>query len=87
MDRPNATLYAGTVAGVFASSNGGATWAAVNTGLSSLTINALILDSGGTLYAATDGAGAFRLVPAATARPPIQGSRPSRPTRRIPSRP
>ena len=71
LDRPSATLYAGTTTGVFASSNGGAAWTPVNTGLTSLSINALVLDSGGTLYAATNGAGAFRLVLAATNRPAV----------------
>ncbi len=53
-----ATLYAGTEdSGVFKSSDGGATWRAVNAGLTSLIVRALAIDPAtpATVYAATYG--------------------------------
>src|SRR3989442_14101261 len=53
------TLYAGTYgAGVFQSTDGGANWSAINTGLTKPYIGALALDpqTPSTLYARTDGA-------------------------------
>ena len=53
------TLYVGDVygSGVFKTTTSGASWSALNTGLTNLTINK-ILTTPGTVYAATDG-GAF----------------------------
>ncbi len=51
-------LFAGTDAGVFLSGDDGATWNAVNSGLSNQIVNAM-LASGGTLYAGTQGGGVF----------------------------
>src|SRR5207249_7197462 len=51
-----ATLYAGTDSnGVFKSTNGGASWSAVNTGLTAKTVSILAVDpqTPATLYAAT----------------------------------
>src|SRR5207249_10170841 len=51
-----ATLYAGTDSnGVFKSTNGGASWSAVNTGLTVKTVSILAVDpqTPATLYAAT----------------------------------
>src|SRR5438874_1144866 len=50
------TLYAGTDSnGVFKSTNGGASWSAVNTGLTAKTVSILAVDpqTPATLYAAT----------------------------------
>ncbi|WP_205750431.1 IPTL-CTERM sorting domain-containing protein [Diaphorobacter sp. HDW4B] len=56
------TLYVGTDGGgVFKSTNGGAQWSAVNTGLTSRYVYTLAIDSG-TLYAGTDGGGVFKSV-------------------------
>src|SRR5438105_1230466 len=57
-----ATLYAGTDSnGVFKSTNGGASWSAVNTGLTVKTVSNLAIDpqTPATLYAATRAAGGF----------------------------
>ena len=56
-----ATLYAGTRVGVFKSTNGGASWSAVNTGLTNTHVGALAIDPATptTLYAGTDG-GVFK---------------------------
>jgi photosystem II stability/assembly factor-like uncharacterized protein len=55
------TLYAGTDGGVFKSTDGGATWSAVNVGLTSTVINMLAIDpaSPSTLYVGTNG-GVFK---------------------------
>ena len=56
------TLYAGTWGGgVFKSTNGGAAWSAVNTGLTGIYVYALAIDPAtpGTLYAGTYG-GVFK---------------------------
>jgi photosystem II stability/assembly factor-like uncharacterized protein len=61
-DNP-AVLYAGTdAAGVFKTTDGGASWSAVNTGLTSPLIRALGFHPAApnTLYAGTDGSGLFR---------------------------
>ncbi|MFI5365340.1 MAG: WD40/YVTN/BNR-like repeat-containing protein [Candidatus Binatia bacterium] len=56
------TLYAGTVGGVFRSTNSGGSWGAVNTGLSDLFVSALAIDptTPSTLYAGTVGSGVFQ---------------------------
>src|SRR5438477_10530431 len=58
------TLYAGTGGGVFKTTDGGASWTAINTGLTSafLTVYALAVDPSkpGTLYAGTNGLGIFK---------------------------
>lgn len=56
-------LYAADIAsGVYRSDNGGALWVQINRGLSTRAVIALSLSSdGGTLYAATEGEGVFRL--------------------------
>ncbi|HSP93588.1 MAG TPA: hypothetical protein VLU06_03485, partial [Thermoanaerobaculia bacterium] len=87
LDRGNSVLYAGTAAGVFSSANGGASWIPVNTGLANLAVTALVFDTSGTLYAATNGAAIYRLVPASSARPPIQGAGHHPPPRLVPPRP
>jgi len=60
------TLYAGTDGGVYKSTDGGANWQAINTGLTNLGVNALAIDprTPTTLYAGTAGGGVFRLVQA-----------------------
>ena len=52
---PPATLYAGTLSGVFRSTTGGGTWSAINTGLSDLSVLSLVIDPvvPATLYAGT----------------------------------
>ncbi len=60
---PATTLYAGTESsGVFRSTDGAATWAAMNAGLTTLAVNALAIDPAdpNTVYAATDGGGLFK---------------------------
>ena len=57
------TLYAGTSGGgVFQSPDGGASWRAINTGLTIPYINALAIDpqTPSTLYTGTNGAGVFQ---------------------------
>jgi photosystem II stability/assembly factor-like uncharacterized protein len=57
--RPS-TLYAGTESGVFHSTDGGASWTAINNGLTNTTVHALAIDphTPTRLYAGTD-AGVF----------------------------
>jgi photosystem II stability/assembly factor-like uncharacterized protein len=52
---------------VFKSTNGGANWSAVNTGLTNLYVNALAIDptNPNTLYAGTNGGGVFKSTTAA----------------------
>ena len=63
------TVYAGSFAsGVYASTNGGASWTLINAGLRNRSIRALTISADGSvLYAGTFGEGVFRLgdVPAA----------------------
>ena len=56
-----ATLYAGTYAGVFRSTDGGVNWTAVNAGLTSHAVVSLAFDphDPATLYAGTLGGGVF----------------------------
>jgi hypothetical protein len=55
-------VYLGTYDGVYRSTNSGSTWVAINNELLSRSVNALALSSDGLhLYAATEGAGVFRL--------------------------
>jgi len=59
-----ATLYAGTWrGGVFKSANGGGSWSAANSGLTSRTVLALAIDpqTPTTLHAGTDGGGVFSI--------------------------
>ncbi|OGP79299.1 MAG: hypothetical protein A2V86_08710 [Deltaproteobacteria bacterium RBG_16_49_23] len=65
IDRNNTNvLYVGTWRGVFKSIDGGTTWGEINSGLTNLHINALIIDSydSNTIYAGTYGGGVFRSV-------------------------
>lgn len=61
---PATTMYIGTTAGVFKSTNvnSGAppTWTAMNFGLSSLDIRAIIVTSATTAFVATNGGGVFK---------------------------
>lgn len=52
-------LFAGTLGGVFRSTDSGQSWVAVNTGLTNLSVNALAA-IGTNLFAGTDGGGVFR---------------------------
>jgi len=56
-------LYAADLhTGVYRSENGGKLWVQINMGLSTRAVKALVISSdGGTLYAATEGEGVFRL--------------------------
>ena len=56
------TLYGGNDQGVFKSTDGGASWNAVNTGLTNLQVLALAIDpqAPSTLYAGTNGGGVFK---------------------------
>ena len=71
-----ATLYAGTSGdGVFKSTDSGGTWAAANTGLTTLHVNALAIDPAtpATLYAGTAAAGSSSPpTPAAPGPPPTR---------------
>ncbi len=76
------TLFAGTQGGgVFKSTNAGANWTAVNTGLSNFTVMSLALGSDGqTLFAGTYGSGAFKLsLPVAPTEPTDVRATPSVP--------
>ncbi|MBC6947438.1 hypothetical protein DWB58_05795, partial [candidate division KSB1 bacterium] len=54
-------LFAGTEGGgIFRSDNDGATWQAVNTGLTNLNITAFAIQSNGYVFAGTNGSGVFR---------------------------
>lgn len=58
-----AVLYAGTLGGgVFKSTDGGGSWASVNTGLTDKYVQTLVIDpvSPATLYAGTNGGGVFK---------------------------
>jgi photosystem II stability/assembly factor-like uncharacterized protein len=56
------TVYAATVSGVYVSLDGGDSWQALNTGLTIRAVRDLALSADGSvLYAATYGAGVFRL--------------------------
>jgi photosystem II stability/assembly factor-like uncharacterized protein len=60
-----ATLFAGTSnGGVFRSTNGGGSWTAVNTGMTSTAVQALAIDpaSPTTLFAGTSGGGVFKSI-------------------------
>lgn len=68
--RNASTIYAGggigatdgvtSDTGIFKTTNGGASWTPANTGLGDTTINALLFDSNGALYAATESGGIYR---------------------------
>ncbi len=59
---PNVVYAADLRTGVYVSVNGGALWTAVSSGLSTRAVKALAISTdGGTLYAATEGEGVFRL--------------------------
>ena len=54
------TMYAGTGGfGVFKSTDGGASWTAINTGLTHLRVPALAVDANSVPYAGTLGGGVF----------------------------
>jgi uncharacterized protein (TIGR03437 family) len=53
------TLFAGTNAGVWSTTDNGTTWTQINSGLTTQDVRALAL-SGTTLYAGTNGGGVFR---------------------------
>jgi photosystem II stability/assembly factor-like uncharacterized protein len=56
------TIYAGTIGGVYVSSDGGASWKVMGTGLTVRAVKDIALSADGrVLYAATYGAGVFRL--------------------------
>ncbi len=52
-------VYAATTAGVFASSDGGASWQSMNAGLTDLTVYTLAIDAGGTHLHAGTSSGVF----------------------------
>lgn len=56
------TMYAGTSAGAFKTSNGGVSWTALNNGITSGYVNSFAIDptSNQTLYAGSWGGGAFK---------------------------
>jgi photosystem II stability/assembly factor-like uncharacterized protein len=77
-----ATLYAGTCAGVFKSTDGGGSWTADNAGLTNLYVLALAVNpSAGTLYAGTAGGGVFdiEVPPVRLQILPVGGERKPRP--------
>jgi photosystem II stability/assembly factor-like uncharacterized protein len=67
-DPDTGTLFAGTAAGVFASDDSGASWTPLSDGLANLQITDVLVDSSGVTFAATDGAGIYRLTPASADR-------------------
>ncbi len=54
------SIFAGTDGGVFRSTNNGASWTAVNTGLMNSTSVYSLAISGSTLFAGTNGGGVYR---------------------------
>src|SRR5207253_7714651 len=61
-DPRSSAVFAGTDQGVFRSTDGGATWSAVNAGLTTLYVQTLALDSAREiLYAGTYGGSVFAL--------------------------
>ena len=56
------TIYVGTLSGVFKSTNGGASWGAINSGLTGTSVYSLVIDptSSQTVYAGTGGGGVFK---------------------------
>src|SRR5438552_13578656 len=55
------SVFAGTIGGVWRSTDNGATWTPVNTGLTSMIVDVVAV-SGTDLYAGTNGGGVFRSV-------------------------
>src|SRR5262249_45558992 len=55
-------VYAGTTGGVFKSTDGGASWIGINSGLSETSIRVVVVDphASANVYAATSGGGVFR---------------------------
>jgi hypothetical protein len=67
--------------GVYRSTDGGATWMPINTGLRTRAVNALSISSDGQhLYAATEGEGVFRLDLSGQAPQPVPTLTPVSPT-------
>jgi len=65
VDPANSThLYAGTDAGVFLSTDGGASWNQYGTGLPNVAVFDLAISSDGHLRAATHGRGFYEIVKA-----------------------
>jgi photosystem II stability/assembly factor-like uncharacterized protein len=61
----SSTLYVGTIQnGVYKSSNGGASWATINSGLANLHVQALAINptAPSTIYAGTTNGGAYKTV-------------------------
>lgn len=57
------TIYAGTGFGVFKSTDGGASWGAVNSGLTTLSTKTLAIDprNPSTVYVGSSGGGVFAI--------------------------
>ncbi|MBI3189766.1 MAG: hypothetical protein HYZ33_03865, partial [Ignavibacteriales bacterium] len=58
--RKSSMMFAGSTVGVFLSGDNGATWGKFNTGLNAVTVNALEVDSEGTIFIATEHQGLYR---------------------------
>ena len=70
------TLYAGTAgSGVFRSTDSGESWTPINTGLSSGSVAALLVEASGAIYVATEG-GLFLVENGAERGMPVAGSLP-----------
>jgi cysteine-rich repeat protein len=61
-------MYAGTAGGIFKTTNGGSSWAAINSGLTTTDVNAVAVDplTPSTIYAGTTGGGIFKTTTAGT---------------------
>lgn len=88
-DPATRTLYAGTSAGVFASEDSGDSWTPLIDGLANPAISDVLVDFAGVVFAATDGAGIYRLAAGSADRePPIPApGRDPRTRTRVISRP
>jgi hypothetical protein len=85
-DPATGALYAGTMAGVFGSADGGASWVSAGEGLGNPNIVCLGLLPPGTLLAGSNGSSVFELVRTA-AREPVERAGGTPAPRVLPPRP